>query len=285
MFKQIEDFMENYFLKFQCGFRKGYSTQKCLIAFIEKRKYATDKGKSFGALLIEVSKTFDCLPHELLIAKLHAYDFSLAALTLVHSYLSNRKQRTKINASYSSWQEILFGVPQGSVLGPLLFNIFICDLFMMMDDINTANYADNKTPFVSGGTPLNFITSLENAAEKLFKWFVNNHTKANYNKCFLLMSTLTPIPIKVKDYIIKNSDNEKVLGVTVDTNLNFNCHLENKLKKESKKVQALARNTPYMSVPKRKLLMNYFFTSQLNYCPLTWMCHSRTINNKINRFA
>ena len=102
MFKQIEDFMENYFLKFQCGFRKRYSTQKCLIAFIEKRKYATDKGKSFGALLIEVSKTFDCLPHELLIAKLHAYDFSLAALRLVHSYLSNRKQRTKIDESYSS---------------------------------------------------------------------------------------------------------------------------------------------------------------------------------------
>ena len=67
------------------------------------------------------------------------------------------------------------------------------------------------------------------------------------------------------------------------TNLNFNCHLENTLKKASKKVQVLARITPYMSIPKRKLLMNSFFTSQFNYCPLTWMCHSRTMNNKINR--
>ena len=151
----------------------------------------------------------------------------------------------------------------------------------MIDDINIANYADNNTPFVSGGTPLSVITSLENAAEKLFKWFVNNHMKANQNKCH--MSTLTPISIRVKDYIIKNSDNEKLLGVTVDANLNFNCHLENILKKASKKVHVLARITPYMSIPKRKLLMNSFFTSCFNYCPLTWMCHSLTMNNKINR--
>ena len=128
---------------------------------------------------------------------------------------------TKINESYSSWEEILFGVPQGSSLGPLLFNIFICDLFIMIDDINIANYADDNTPFVSGDTPLNVITSLENAAEKLFEWFTNNHMKANHDKCHLLMSTITSISIKVKDYIIKNSDCEKLLGVTVDANLKF----------------------------------------------------------------
>ena len=70
----------------------------------------------------------------------------------------------------------------------------------MIDDINIANYADNNTSFVSGGTPLSVITSLENAAEKLFKWFVNNHMKANQNKCHLLMSTLTPISIRVKAF-------------------------------------------------------------------------------------
>ena len=206
----------------------------------------------------------------------------MAALRLVHSYLSNRKQRTKINESYSFGEEILFEVPQGSILGPLLFNIFICDLFIMMYDINIANNADDNTPFVSGDTPLDVITSLENAAEKLFEWFANNHMKANHDKCHLLMSTLAPISIKVKDYIIKNSDNEKLLGVTVDANLNFNCHLENILKKASKNVHVLARSTPYMSIPKTKLLMNSFFTSQFNYCSFTWMFHSLRMNNKIN---
>ena len=122
----------------------------------------------------------------------------MAALRFVHSYLSNRKQRTKIDESYSSWEEILFGVPQGPILGPLLINIFICDLLIMMDDINIANYADDTTPFVSGDTPLNVITYLENAAEKLFEWFANNHMKANHDKCHLLMSTLTPISKRQK---------------------------------------------------------------------------------------
>ena len=203
----------------------------------EKWKSATDKEKSFRALLtyFGLSKAFDCLPHKLFTAKLHAYGFSLAALRLVHSYLSNRKQRTKIIESYSSWEEILFEVPQRPILGPLLFNIFICDLLIIMDDINIANYADDTTPFTSDDTPLNVITSLENATEKPFEWFAKNHMKANHDKCHLLMSTLTPISIKVKDYIIKHGDNEKLLGVTVDANLNFNCHLENVLKKASKK--------------------------------------------------
>ena len=152
-----------------------------------------------------------------------------------------------------------------------------------MDDINIANYVDDTTPFVYGDTPLNVITSLENATEKLFEWFANNHMKANHEKCHLLMSTLTPISINVKYYIIKNSDNEKLLGVIVGANYNFNCHLKNILKKASKKVHVLARIPPHMSIPKRKLLMNSFFTSQFNYCPLTWLCHSRTMNNKINR--
>ena len=147
-----------------------------------------------------------------------------------------------------------------------------------MDDINIANYADDTTPFVSSDTPLNVVTSL-----KIFEWFANNQMKADHDKCHLLMGTPTPISIKVKDCIIRNSDNEKLLGVTVDANVNFNCHLENILKKASKKIHVLARITPYMSIPKRKLLMNSFFTSCFNYCPLTWMCHSLTMNNKINR--
>ena len=135
MFCQISSSMDSYLSKQQCRFRKGYSTQYCLLVMLRKRKNAVDKGKCVGALLTDLSKTFDCLSHKLLTAKLHAYGFDLPALKPIQSYLSNRKQRTKINATYTLWEEILFGVPQGSILGPLSFNIFLYDLFCMINSV------------------------------------------------------------------------------------------------------------------------------------------------------
>ena len=147
MFKQISEYFEPILSKFQCGFRKGFSAQHCLLAMLEKWKSAVDNKRNFSALLTDLSKAFDCLPYDLLLAKLNAYGFSLPPLRLVQSYLSNRKQRTKINSEFSSWEEILFAIPQGSTLGPLLFNIFLCDLFFIMNDVEFASYADDNTPF------------------------------------------------------------------------------------------------------------------------------------------
>ena len=148
MFAQMSSLFDNFLSKQQCGFRKGYSTQQCLLALLEKWERAVDSGQMFGALLTDLSKAFDCLDYELLIANLNAYGFSLPALKLVHDYLSNSKQRTMVNRTNSYWLEIVFGVPQGSILGPLLFNIFLADLFFILNDIDIASYADYNTPYV-----------------------------------------------------------------------------------------------------------------------------------------
>ena len=114
---------------------------------IEKWQSSVDGGGQAGALLTDLSKAFDCIDHELLIAKLYAYGFDKNSLYFINSYLKGRKQRTKINSFYSAFAEILFGVPQGSIFGPLFFNIYICDLFLENSDIDIANYADDNTPY------------------------------------------------------------------------------------------------------------------------------------------
>ena len=146
---------------------------------IEKWRKFLDAGGAFGALLTDLSKALDCLPHELLIAKLHAYGVDVPSLKLLHSYLTKRKQRVKLNGTHSSWSEILFGVPQGCILGPLLFNIFLCDLFHFFPDLDIANYADDNIPHLSNINLNKVLHDLEKISDTLFKWFTDNLLKAN----------------------------------------------------------------------------------------------------------
>ena len=117
--------------------------------------------------MTDLSKAFDCLSHDLLIAKLHAYGIKKGSLNLLFSNLKNRKQRVRLNNTYSEWIDILFGVPQGSILGPLLFNIFLCDLFFFLRDIPVTNYADDNTPYCTGLKILDVLIKSENAVETL----------------------------------------------------------------------------------------------------------------------
>ena len=237
MYKQIESFMKNILSDYLCGFRKGYSTQYCLLYMLEKWKRALDQGNIAGGILTDLSKAFDCLNHALLIAKLEAYGFEISSLTFIYSYLSQRRQRTKVNNFVSEWKYINLGVPQGSILGPLLFNIYMNDLFYFVPEKTLANYADDNTLHCTGSDIETISSTLENKTDILLKWFDINYFKMNADKCKLMVTKHSDnVSLQIDGHCIKGSNCVKLLGVKIDSTLNYNDHVSSLYKKSQCKI-------------------------------------------------
>ena len=168
--------------------RKGFIVVNCLLHMIEKWRESLDEAGAYEALLTDLSKSFDCLPYELIIAKLYGYGVDMPPLKLINFHLSKRRQMIKINDVHISSSEKSFGVPQDSILGPLLLNIFTCDLFMFPPKNGIANYADDNTSYSAGTESHNIISNLEQASDILSNWFQDNYLKANPDKYHVLRS-------------------------------------------------------------------------------------------------
>ena len=163
-------------------------------------------------------------------------------------------------------------MPHGSILGPLHFNIFISDLFLILNNIEIESYADDNTPYCSYKNFRDVITCLERTVDDLFAWFNNNGMKANADRCYVLLSTNEKLKVNISNYAIINSDKEKLLGVTIDNHLKFESHIKNLCSKTSQKLYALSRVSSYMSLKQRRMIMQSFIMSQVGYCPLICLC-------------
>ena len=238
-----------------------------------------------GVVLLDLSKAFDTVNHELLIAKLQTYGFDMQSLKTVMSYLSNRLQRVKINTNYSTWSEILAGVPQGSVLGPLLFNLYLNDLFFELQYTDPCNFADDTSPSACDMSLRNVLWKLEIDTLSTITWCESNYMKINADKFkLLLMGVRNQLHhINIGKEIIWESKSVKLLGVDIYNDLSFDNHVKEIYRKANRKLSALRRVSRYAEVSKKRVLFKSFIESQFTYCPLIWMFHSRQLNNKINQ--
>ena len=162
-------------------------------------KIRDNKG-GFAAVLTDLSKAFDYIPHGLLITKLNAFGFDKKSLFFIFAYLYDKKQKTKVGPGFIDFLNIPFGVPQGSILGLILFIIFTADLFFINNDIDFASYADDTTPYVCGHNFFEVINFLESNVTNLFKWFDENGITANSSKNHFLIR-----PYETKSIQIQNS--------------------------------------------------------------------------------
>ena len=284
LFNRMSKFFDGILSKFLCGFRKSYSTQHALLKLLKQWQESLDKTDIVGTVLLDLSKAFDSLPHDLLLAKLAAYGFDKPSLRLLHSYLSNRMQRTKIGSFFSSWLEIILGVPQGSILGPLLFNIFINDLLFVIQKTHICNFADDNTIYSSASSTEEVISSLKHDLNHVLSWFSSNQLVANPEKfqMMLLGTNEKNIKLTVEGFTIDQSDSVKLLGVTLDKNLSFQEHINNVCVRARKSIWCLRRVRNYLNFKQALSLYNCYIQSYFSYCPLIWMFCNKTSYNMVD---
>ena len=257
MFKQMSHCFEKLFSEYLSGFRRGYGCQHVLMRLIENWKLALDNKKIIAALSMDLSKAFDCLQHDLIIAKLHAYGFDMQALKPVYSYLSNRIQSVKVKDAYSSTSTVLSGVPQGSLLGVILFNIQFNDIFYITDESGFYNFADDNNLSAIEDIMEEAKSTLKQQTTNVLKWFDENHLIANPEKFHLMFLLPNKTDQAMNEQLLINNttlDGElsiTLLGKEIDNSLTFNTHIGNLCKKAASQLNVLKRLSRFMGYNER----------------------------------
>ena len=274
IYKRIYEFLEkqNILYEFQYGFRKGHSTEHALIEIVDKIKLAMDNNELTCGIFLDLSKAFDTVNHETLIYKLDHYGIRGPANNLLKSYLSNRKQFVKIGKHKSKLKNITCGVPQGSVLGPLLFILYINDLHKACTTGNTRIFADDTNIFFKCKDIKEITTIGSQIMTQLQGWFKANKLTLNSEKSSFIIfrskrkkQTNIPEQIKYEDTSINRCNSIKYLGVILDEHLDWNEHIHdlcNKLKRYFKTFYCIRR---YLNIDQVKTIYYALIYSRIKY--------------------
>ena len=289
LYNQLNAHFENILSRFLSAYRKHFSTQHVLLRIAENWKLHLDNDKIVTATLMDLSKAFDCLPHELITAKLAAYGLEKGALRIIFSYLKNRKQSVKVKGIQSLLKLMLSGVPQGSLLGPIPYNIFINDLFYFINSADLHNFADNNTISATASSVEDLVTDLERKACTALDWLDVNKMIANQEKfkAIILQKTksavVPDVKIQIRGQEVAPTQEVELLGVKIDDELEFDKYISKICKKAANQLNALYRLGKYLNLQQREVLVKSFILANFNYCPMVWHFCSCKNTAKIER--
>ena len=284
--KQITSQFESRLSDCITAYRKSHSCETTLVSLVEQWKLARDGHQCVAILSTDMSKAFDSLHPGLMLNKLRAYGFKENTVNLLRSYLSNRQNRIRMGSQTSSWQVVNGGCPQGSALGPLLWNIFQNDLAYEIKS-NLSMYADDHQIYEVGKDLANVKSSLNMNAVKASKWYEDNMLKGNYSKYKTMAMQskreITNLSMSIQGSEIESTEKLSLLGVTIDNKLNFNHHINNVCKKASQRIGVLMRLKNLIPTEAKLQLYKAAILPHLTYCHLTWHFCKASDRRKLER--
>ena len=276
----------NLLFQYQSGFRRLHSCQTALTKIVDNWLNALNNKETVGTVFLDLSKAFDLVNHKLLLQKLAMYGFSQKAILWFDSYLTNRTQQVYISGKLSESNTISIGVPQGSVLGPLLFLVYINDLPLSISSCVLDLFADDATLSSSDPSVLSLTNRLNADLENFQDWCKKNKMVLNIPKTKAMFISSrnaanrimeNPPDLKISNETIQLSSNEKLLGVNIDNTLSWTFQVENTVKKCNSLLYLLNRIKCYLTIPVRKLFYNAYILPHLDYCCTIW----GNINNNL----
>ena len=276
MHNRVINFLDKYSIlcENQYGFRPGRSCEHALLNAKDTILNSMSKKQVTLLLLIDFSKAFDLVDHSILLRKLDHYGIRGQALNWFKSYLTNRKQFVSIGSSKSSTNQILYGVPQGSILGPLLFIIYINDLPQISDIAKFIMYADDANIFLTGENLNEVYNKLITLSDALVKWVDNNGLALNLKKTnymiFSRQRNLNYRDVTISGVTIERKTEARFLGVIIDDKLNWSYHISAMKMKMSRYIGVMYKLKKYLPLEARLQIYQSFVQSHLNYCSLVW---------------
>jgi exonuclease III len=283
----------NLFYTRQSGFRVNHSCQTALVQLVDEWITAIDNNEIVGTVFLDLSKAFDLVDHKILISKLNLFHLDTQARSWFASYLHNRSQQTFVSGFSSDVKPVLSGVPQGSVLGPLLFLMFINDLPLACK-LTVADIFADDTTLSAHNASLDYVASALSAdLRNVHTWCDFNHMSINVAKTKSMyisskhksryVQTIAR-PIQFENYQISCSEEEKLLGVIIDCALSFDGHIDKVLKKCNSLLYLLSRIKIFLNVQMRKLFFNAYILPHIDYCCIIWGNCTSTQEQRLIRF-